>query len=162
MKSSFSQRISRLRYLARLLDSSIPIPGGYRIGIDGFLGLIPGIGDIAGSLASSYIIIESARLGASIATLTRMVLNVLLESLVGIIPLVGDLFDFFWKANEKNLALLEKQLHSAPPQSSAENRLKATAVVLIILLLAGIIVLTSLALWVLLRAIAAIAAIVTG
>ena len=162
MRSSTPKRIERLRKLARLLDSSIPIPGGYRIGIDGFLGLIPGIGDFAGGLASSYIIIESARLGASTATLVRMVLNVLLESLVGIIPLIGDLFDFVWKANEKNLALLEKQLHSAPSQNSAEQRLKATAVVLIIMLLAGIIVLTSLALWVLLRVVETIAATVIG
>lgn len=149
MKPTKPLRVERLRALARLLDSAIPLPGGYRIGIDGFLGLIPGVGDIAGGLASSYIIIESARLGASTASLVRMVLNVLLESIVGIIPLVGDIFDFVWKANEKNLALLEKQLNSTPPKSSPKQRLKVTAIILITLLLAGIIVLAYLALWVL-------------
>ncbi len=154
MKPSVSQRIQRLRALARLLDSAIPLPGGYRIGIDGFLGLIPGIGDVAGGLASSYIIVESARLGASTATLIRMVLNVLLESLVGIIPFFGDVFDFVWKANEKNLALMEQQLRKAPPQSSPERRLKATVIILVVLMLAGVLAFAYLALWILLRIVA--------
>lgn len=140
--SQVSRRLQRLRKFSRLLDSSIPLPGGYRIGIDGFLGLIPGVGDIAGGLASSYIIIEAAQLGASTTTLLRMVFNVLLESLVGVIPFLGDVFDFIWKANDKNFALLEKQLRTAKlqksPHSSPERRLQTTAVILIILLLLGL------------------------
>ena len=139
--SHSAKRLKRLRSFSRLLDSSIPLPGGYRIGLDGFLGLIPGIGDIAGGLASSYIIIEAAQLGASTTTLLRMVFNVLLESLVGIIPFVGDIFDFVWKANDKNFALLEKQLHRATPDSSPERRLQKTAVILVILLLTGLLAL---------------------
>ena len=136
--SQSARRLQRLRRFSRLLDSSIPLPGGYRIGIDGFLGMIPGVGDIAGGMASSYIIIEAAQLGASTTTLLRMVFNVLLESLVGLIPFVGDLFDFVWKANDKNFALLEKQLQSARPAGSPEQRLGKTAIVLIILLLLGL------------------------
>jgi len=139
--SQSAKRLKRLRSFSRLLDSSIPLPGGYRIGLDGFLGLIPGIGDIAGGLASSYIIIEAAQLGASTMTLLRMVFNVLLESLVGIIPFFGDIFDFVWKANDKNFALLEKQLHTAKPDSSPERRLQKTGVILVILMLSGLIAL---------------------
>jgi len=136
-----SRRLKRLRSLSRLLDSAIPLPGGYRVGIDGFLGLIPGVGDIAGGLASSYIIIEAAQLGASTTTLLRMVFNVLLEALVGVVPLFGDVFDFVWKANDKNFALLERQLRTARPDSSPDHRLQKTGGILITLLFAGLLAL---------------------
>lgn len=142
MASSIGKRLQRLRWLSRLLDSAIPLPGGYRIGLEGIIGLIPGVGDIAGGLASSYIIIESARLGASTTTLLRMVSNVLLEVFIGLIPFIGDLFDFVWKANEKNMVLMEKQLAAAPPQSSPESRLTATVVIILFVLFATIIALS--------------------
>lgn len=131
-------RLQRLRALSRLLDSAIRLPGGFRVGLDGIIGLIPGFGDLAGSVASSYIIIESARLGASTSTLLRMVLNVLVESVVGLIPFLGDLFDIVWKANEKNMALMERQLDAAPPASSPETRLKVTVFIVLAIMLIGI------------------------
>ncbi|HBG17903.1 MAG TPA: DUF4112 domain-containing protein [Desulfobulbaceae bacterium] len=149
-------RLQRLRALSRLLDSAIPLPGGYRIGLDGIIGLIPGFGDIAGSIASSYIIIESARLGASTATLLRMVMNVLVESVIGLIPFLGDLFDIVWKANERNMALMDKQLAAAPPASSPETRLKATVFIVLFLMLAGVIAIAYLGFTILLRLIAAL------
>ena len=149
-------RLQRLRALSRLLDSAIPLPGGYRIGLDGIIGLIPGFGDIAGSIASSYIIIESARLGASTATLLRMVMNVLVESVVGLIPFLGDLFDIVWEANEKNMALMEKQLAAAPPVSSPETRLKAAVFIVLFLMVAGVIAIAYLGFTILLRMIAAL------
>ncbi len=151
-------RMQRLRALARLLDSAIKLPGGYRVGLDGILGLIPGFGDLAGSVASSYIIIESARLGASTTTLLRMVMNVLVESIVGLIPFLGDLFDFVWKANEKNMALMDKQLMAAPPASSPETRLKATVFIVLALMLAGIIAIAWLGFKLLLKVIEALQA----
>lgn len=155
--TSSSHRMKRLRSLSRLLDSAIPLPGGYRIGLDGIIGLIPGIGDVAGGIASSYIIIESARLGASIPTLLRMVFNVLLESIIGMIPIFGDLFDFAWKANEKNMALMDKQLNSGQPKnSSPEHRLKLTVFIIIFLLILGLIALTYLSLTLLFRLITAL------
>ena len=149
-------RVERLRALSRLLDSAFPLPGGYRVGLDGIMGLIPGFGDIAGSIASSYIIVESARLGASTGTLFRMVMNVLVESLVGLIPFLGDLFDIIWKANEKNMALMEKQMADAPPESSPETRLKATVFIVLFLMLAGVAAIAYLGLTLLLRLIAAV------
>ncbi len=153
--SSVTRRLQRLQALSRLLDSSIPLPGGYRIGLDGLLGLIPGFGDIAGSIASSYIIIESARLGASTATLLHMVFNVLVDSIIGLVPFLGDLFDFVWKANEKNTALMEKQLNTPQPQSSPEHRLKATVVIIMILFFSGLLALGYLAFIILIRLIEA-------
>lgn len=133
------QSLERLRRLSRILDSAIPLPGGYRIGMDGIIGLIPGIGDTIGSAFSGYIILEAARLGASTPMLLRMVFNVLLESVIGVVPVLGDLFDFAWKANEKNVRLLETQLDRPPPDSSAERRLKRVAVVLLVLMIGGVI-----------------------
>lgn len=104
----------RLRRLAHVLDSSVPLPGGYRIGVDGIIGLIPGLGDAAGALLSSYILLEGHRLGASAPVLMRMAFNILLETVVGLVPVAGDLFDFAWKANRRNVALLEDHLGESP------------------------------------------------
>lgn len=102
----------RLRRLAQTLDSAIALPGGYRIGWDGAIGLIPGIGDLAGAAFSSYIILEARRLGTPLVILMRMAINVLIETAVGVIPVVGDLFDFVWKANQRNVQLLEDHLNN--------------------------------------------------
>src|SRR5687767_7792816 len=89
----------RLARLAWLLDSAIPLPGTrFRIGIDAIIGLIPGLGDLAGVLLSSYIVREAARIGAPPSVLTRMAFNVAVEGLVGIVPFAGDVFDAVWKA----------------------------------------------------------------
>lgn len=102
------ERIRRLRALAWLLDESLPLPGGYRIGLDPLIGLIPGLGDALGALVSAYILNEARRLGAPRSMLMRMAGNVLVESIVGAIPLAGDLFDAAYKANLRNLALLQR------------------------------------------------------
>jgi hypothetical protein len=149
-------RLRRLRLLARFLDSAIPLPGGYRIGFDGIVGLLPGVGDLAGSLASSYIIIESARLGASTGTLARMVFNVLVDSLIGLIPFLGDLFDFVWKANDKNVQLLEKELLTNPPESTPKARLSAALILVVTLMLAAVSLFAYLLFQLFLRLVAAI------
>lgn len=136
----------RLRRLAHTLDSAIPLPGGYRVGLDGAIGLIPGIGDLAGTALSSYIILEARRLGAPLIILLRMTVNVLLETAVGIIPVVGDLFDFVWKANRRNVQLLEDHL-----DNPREVRRHSTLVVggLIALMAFAVVALVALALWLL-------------
>ncbi|HEY7641798.1 MAG TPA: DUF4112 domain-containing protein [Steroidobacteraceae bacterium] len=101
-----TERIRRLRSLAWLLDNSIPLPGGYRIGLDPIIGLLPGLGDVIGALFSAYIINEARSLGAPRSILLRMVGNVALETVLGAIPFAGDLFDAVFKANSRNLALL--------------------------------------------------------
>ena len=113
--------LDRLRRLAWLLDSSIRLPGGFRIGIDGLLGLIPGIGDLLAAGLSGVILIEAARMGAPAGLVLRMAANVALELAIGVIPIAGDLFDFVFKANLRNLALLEEWV-ARPQESRRQTR----------------------------------------
>jgi hypothetical protein len=103
-----TERMRRLRSLAWFLDNSIPLPGGYRIGVDAIIGLIPGVGDAIGALLSAFIINEARSLGAPRSVLVRMIANVMIETVVGAIPFAGDLFDAAFKANTRNLALLAR------------------------------------------------------
>src|SRR5438067_9782720 len=97
----------RLAFLAWLLDSSIPVPGTrYSVGLDAIVGLFPFIGDLIGVLVSSYILTEAHRLGVGRTILARMAFNVAVEGVIGIVPLLGDAFDAAWKANVKNVRLL--------------------------------------------------------
>lgn len=112
----------RLRHLARLMDSSIRLPGGFRIGWDGIIGLIPGFGDLAGAGVSAYIVLGAARLGAPKRVIVRMLLNVAIESVVGSIPLLGDLFDMAFKANMRNMRLLDRHV-SDPAKTRTQSKL---------------------------------------
>lgn len=93
----------------------------FRIGLDPLLGLIPGLGDAVGAVLASWIVVEAARLGASRATLIRMAANVALDACAGAIPILGDVFDFAWKANIRNVELLERQL-AAPRDARRADR----------------------------------------
>lgn len=132
---------ARLGALAWLLDSSIRIPGTrWRIGLDALLGVVPGIGDAAGAALSGVIVLAAARMGAPRAVLMRMLLNVAVEVFVGAIPVAGDLFDAGWKANERNVALLDEWLGRArrPAPAAPRALLTAlTAVLVVLLVLAG-------------------------
>tara|TARA_R110002049_G_scaffold188251_7_gene356622 strand:- start:17574 stop:18056 length:483 start_codon:yes stop_codon:yes gene_type:complete len=105
----------RLQRLAWFLDNSIRLPGGYRIGYDGVIGLIPGVGDFIGAVLSSYIVAQAARMGVSNVVLGRMGLNVLAESAIGAIPFLGDVFDMAFKANARNVALLDAYVTDPQP-----------------------------------------------
>jgi len=93
--------------LSWLLDNSICLPGGYRIGLDGFIGLIPGLGDFISGLLSSLIIVKAHQQNVPRTILFKMFINVLIDTVIGSLPLIGDVFDFIWKANQKNSKLLE-------------------------------------------------------
>lgn len=100
--------LRRIRRITFLLDNSIPIPlTRFRIGLDPLLGLIPGGGDVAGAILSAYIVFEGARLGLPQGVLMQMLGNLLTDTALGALPLVGDLFDATWKANSRNVALME-------------------------------------------------------
>lgn len=108
----------RLDRLAWLMDECIPLPGtNRRFGLDPIIGLIPGAGDAVGAALSLWLVAEAARLGAPGRLLARMVGNVLLEAIVGLVPVLGDLFDFWWKANSRNLELLRDYIdHQVTPE----------------------------------------------
>ncbi len=106
-----SKKINSLRRLSQLLDNAIGIPGTkYRFGLDPILGLIPGGGDTIAGALGAYIIIEAARMGIPRKVLGKMIGNILFDSLVGTVPVLGDLFDVAWKANARNMTLLESNL----------------------------------------------------
>lgn len=99
--------VRRARLVARLLDDAVRIPGtDRRIGLDPLVGLLPVGGDALGAVLSLYVLVEGYRVGAPPRLLARMVLNVLVDFLVGIVPVVGDVFDAAWKANQRNVDLL--------------------------------------------------------
>ncbi len=105
--ASDESRLRSLDKLAQLLDTALSIPGTrFRIGLDGLLGLVPGVGDTLGAVFSAYIIFEAARLGFPKGILLRMSGNVAIETVVGAVPILGDIFDIAWKANVRNVALL--------------------------------------------------------
>jgi hypothetical protein len=98
-----------LEWLAWLMDQSIKV-GPWSIGLDGFLGLIPGVGDITGGAVSAYIIARAMQTGVPNSVIIRMIINVAIDSLLGSIPLVGDIFDFAFKANVKNVQMYRESL----------------------------------------------------
>jgi hypothetical protein len=101
--------LRRSRSVARLLDEAVRVPGTERrVGLDPMLGLLPLGGDAIGALLSLYVVVEAHRIGAPKGVLARMVANVLVDFLIGVVPLVGDLFDAAWKANTRNVELLEE------------------------------------------------------
>jgi hypothetical protein len=121
-----TKQLERLRRITWWMDEGIRIPGiGIRIGLDPIIGLIPGIGDAAGAILAGTIVVEAARTGISRFTLLRMAGNIALDSAIGAIPVIGDLFDAGWKANKKNLALLERHLESPPAAREADKRFVA-------------------------------------
>jgi len=109
--------------LAHWLDTVFEIPGiRVRFGIDALLGLLPGVGDTASALASVYILRAASGFGVSRITLARMTLNIVIDLLVGAIPLVGDIFDVYWKANRKNVELLRRHFKANPAMQQKLKR----------------------------------------
>ena len=139
MKTSLPARqiskLSRLRRISRLLDNAISIPGTkISFGLDPIIGLLPGGGDtITGGIAG-YIVVEAARMGVPREVLWKMVGNILIDSVAGTVPVVGDIFDVGWKANVKNIELLEKHL-----EISETNKSNPLVIIGLILLLSLIV-----------------------
>jgi hypothetical protein len=118
--ASLDRRLDRLRRVGWVLDSSFRVPGtGIRFGVDSIIGLVPGLGDLIAAGFSLYIIAESARLGVPRGLLLRMGWNVAVDTFVGEVPILGDLFDVAWKSNMRNIALLEEHLRQ--PIASARS-----------------------------------------
>ena len=107
INSSNDERLARLRLLADWLDTRFKGPFGIRFGLDPLIGLVPFLGDLITTIISAYILIEASKLGCSPAILARMGINVAIENLLGQLPLLGAIFDFLWRANDKNLRLIE-------------------------------------------------------
>lgn len=134
--------------IANLLDSKFKIPGtSFRFGLDPILGLIPGIGDIGTFLMSSILVLAMIRHGASGRVTALMTINVLIDTLIGGIPIVGNVFDFFFQANNRNLRLLKRHHLEGKYQGSAKKVLIITAVVMLLLLMSIIYLFCTLIVW---------------
>ena len=144
--------LARARTVARLLDSVARVPGtGIRFGADAIIGLVPGLGDIGGAALAGYLVILAQRLGVPRAVVLRMLGNVAVDTLVGTVPVLGDLFDVAFKSNLRNVALLERALERPGATTSTSRLLVAGTILGLVLLVAGGLVVTVIAI----RAIAA-------
>ena len=137
LSKSHVASLRRLRRISHLLDNAIPIPGTkYRIGLDPILGLIPGGGDLLGSIFAGYIVFKSAQMGVPQETLVQMAANIVFDTVAGTVPVAGDLFDVAWKANVKNIELLDAHLGS-PEQGKKADWLFVAALLLGLMLIVG-------------------------
>jgi hypothetical protein len=127
-------RYALFRRWAVLLDSAFAIPGlGVRVGLDPILGLIPGVGDLTTPVFTLLLVATGLRMRVPFVVLARMVLNAGVDALFGLVPVVGDFVDFGWKANLKNLELLERHTVPGTPASPADARFVAVGLALLLL-----------------------------
>lgn len=111
--SSDRSSVALLRRWAVLLDSAFEIPGtNIRFGLDAVLGLVPGIGDLASPIFTGLLLVTGLKMRLPLIVQARMVLNAAIDMLIGLVPILGDAADIAWKANLRNLALLER--HARP------------------------------------------------
>ena len=115
--------LDRLRALTRLMDQAFGVPGTkWRFGLDALMGLVPGLGDIAGGLIAVYALHVGRQLGAPWVIQLHMLSNIALDASIGTIPVIGDLFDFVFKAQTRNLALLDEWLQTPHEASKRSKR----------------------------------------
>ena len=115
------ERLDALRRWAVLLDSYFRVPGTrIRFGLDALIGLVPGLGDLSAPVFAGMILLQAARLRLPLVVQARMVLNAGLDMLLGFVPLLGDVADVFWKANLRNLALLERHARPGTPPARSD------------------------------------------
>ena len=125
-------RIADVEALARWLDYAFELPNGFRFGLAGIIGLIPGIGDIVDGLISLYIILRAIQLHIPRVAVARMLVNVGIESLAGSVPFIGDLFDIAFKANRRNYLLLKSHLQSPRSQHRSDWLFLILTIVLVL------------------------------
>lgn len=123
--------------MSQLLDSAFPIPGtSYRVGLDPIVGLVPWVGDLVSPLFTIAILWQAREMALPRVVQLRMVVNVAIDALLGAVPVVGDLFDFAWKANDMNMALLERHALSSR-RASVGDWLFVAGIIVVLLLIAA-------------------------
>jgi hypothetical protein len=136
--SALPRDLVTLRKFAFLMDQAFPIPGtNIRVGLDAVLGLIPGIGDVIGAMLSTWIIAGALRHRVPARVIVRMVLNVAIDLVFGAVPVAGDVFDFLYEENMKNMRLLEKYRdRRRPPRSASQIAFTLGAIITFLVLFA--------------------------
>jgi len=134
------ERLRWVARVARLMDSQFQLPGTrFRFGLDPLLGLLPIVGDLSSTAVSVALLLTMLRHGASGAVVVRMALNILIDTVVGAIPVIGNVFDFAYKSNERNVALLRRHYAEGHHQGSGKG--------LVVLVLLGFLVMFGLVAW---------------
>ena len=132
------EKLIRLKRLSERLDNTFTIPGTkYKIGIEALIGAVPIIGDLIGGILASYIMYSGVKMGAPPRIIARMAVNIAIDFAIGSIPIIGDLFDLVWKANRKNVELIE----DATLDDKKEQKLNYLIITALILVLLGILLL---------------------
>ena len=130
------EKLLRLKLLSERLDDSIKIPGtNQKIGIDAIIGLIPILGDFIGVIFSTYIMYSGIKMGVSSKIVKKMAANIAIEFIIGSIPIIGDIFDALWKANKRNVELIEE----ATVENQENYRLNYLIMASLIILILGLI-----------------------
>jgi hypothetical protein len=126
-----------VRRLARVLDAAVRIPGtNFRVGLDALIGLVPGVGDAVGAALSGWIVLAAARMGLPKSVIARMLVNLGIDTVVGAVPILGDLFDMAFRANTRNVALIESALSEPVATRKRSRAIVAGIVVALLVLLA--------------------------
>ena len=130
------EKLLRLKLLSKRLDDSIKIPGtNQKFGIDAIVGIIPILGDFIGVIFSAYIMYSGIKMGVSSKIVKKMAANIAIEFIIGSIPIIGDIFDALWKANKKNVELIEE----ATIENQENYRLNYLIMASLIVLILGLI-----------------------
>ena len=138
-----------IKSVSYLLDEQFRFPGTkFRFGLDPVMNLIPGIGDVTGFIISSGLLLGMARKGASNKLVVLMCLNILLDATIGAIPIIGQIFDFFFKSNTRNLKLMREHYIEGKHQGSGKNVIIITVIILVILLAILIFTMIKLTQWI--------------
>ena len=130
LKEIKEERLLRLKILGERLDESIKIPGtDYKMGLDSIVGTVPVIGDLIGGVLSTYILYSGIKLGVSPKIVAQMATNIAIDFAIGSIPIIGDIFDIIWKANVKNIELIEQNTLENEENKGINYLITATLVV---------------------------------
>jgi len=130
-------RLAALRRVAELMDSAFVVPGTtYRIGLDPIIGLVPWIGDLVSPLFTVVLLWQARDVRVPKVVLGRMIFNAAVDAIIGAIPFAGDLFDFGWKSNQWNMALLERHAYEHHPASLGDWAFVLTMIAIVVLLAA--------------------------
>jgi hypothetical protein len=136
------------------MDNLIRIPGvNWRVGLDPFIGLIPGVGDLVSTFVSLYVILAAVQYGAPKITILRMGLNIGIDLLVGAIPFLGDFFDVVWRANDRNVRLLRSRMNAYGSERRQAQASDWAFVLLVVGIVLGILALSLAITWFLLSTI---------
>ena len=127
------EKLLRLKLLSKRLDDSIKIPGtNQKFGIDAIVGIIPILGDFIGVIFSVYIMYSGIKMGVSSKIVKKMAANIAIEFIIGSIPIIGDIFDALWKANKRNVELIEEATIENQENYNLNYLITASLIILIL------------------------------